>query len=111
MKEKGKKNLKTIHLILIYHFRVVLKIGSKASLSAELIDLQEEVRPLWKVPSCPRDFKRTKVERYFREAGFALDWCTFRLVSTTNLLLNDTHIYGNTPKLTTALISSILCIF
>lgn len=66
---------------LIYYFnRVVLRLGSKSPLSTELVELQEEVRPLWKVPSCPRDFKRTTVERYFREAGFALDWCAFRLV-------------------------------
>lgn len=60
---------------------VVLRIGSRAPLSNELIELQEEVKPLWKVPSCPRDFKRTTVERYFRDAGFNLDWCAFRLVS------------------------------
>ncbi|GLV44362.1 Sarcoglycan alpha [Carabus blaptoides fortunei] len=59
---------------------VVLRIGSIAVLSNELIELQEEVKPLWKVPSCPRDFKRTTVERLFRENGFALDWCTFRLL-------------------------------
>lgn len=59
---------------------VVLRIGSTAQLSNELIELQEEVKPLWRVPSCPRDFKRTTVERLFRENGFALDWCTFRLL-------------------------------
>lgn len=49
--------------------------------SQELNELQEEVKPLWKLPFCPRDFKRTSVERLFREAEFALDWCSFRLVS------------------------------
>ncbi|XP_018321233.1 alpha-sarcoglycan isoform X2 [Agrilus planipennis] len=58
---------------------VVIRIGSIAPFSMELIELQAEVKPLEKVPLCPRDFKRTTVERYFREAGFALDWCTFRL--------------------------------
>lgn len=48
--------------------------------SQELNELQEEVKPLWKLRSCPRDFKRTSVERLFREARFALDWCSFRLV-------------------------------
>lgn len=62
-------------------YRVVLRLGSVAPLSAELTELQDEVRPLWKVPSCPRNFKRTSVERYFRDSGFALDWCSFRLVS------------------------------
>ena len=32
------------------------------------------------LPSCPRNFKRTSVERYFREKGFAIDWCAFRLM-------------------------------
>jgi len=49
--------------------------------SQELNELQEEVKPLWKMPSCPRDFKRTSVEILFREAEFRLDWCSFRLVS------------------------------
>ena len=30
---------------------------------------------------CPRDFKRTSVERHFREKGFAVDWCAFRLLN------------------------------
>ncbi|KAF5273769.1 hypothetical protein FQA39_LY00884 [Lamprigera yunnana] len=60
---------------------VVLRLGSKAQLSSELIKLQKEVKPLWKHTSCPRDFKRTTVERFFRDSGFALDWCAFRLVN------------------------------
>lgn len=59
---------------------VVIRLGSSMPFSQELNELQEEVKPLWKLPSCPRDFKRTSVERLFREAGFALDWCSFRLV-------------------------------
>ncbi|OAD56510.1 Epsilon-sarcoglycan [Eufriesea mexicana] len=59
---------------------VVIRLGSSMPFSQELNELQEEVKPLWKLPSCPRDFKRTSVERLFREAEFALDWCSFRLV-------------------------------
>ncbi|XP_076547006.1 sarcoglycan alpha isoform X2 [Osmia lignaria lignaria] len=59
---------------------VVIRLGSSMPFSQELNELQEEVKPLWKLPFCPRDFKRTSVERLFREAGFALDWCSFRLV-------------------------------
>lgn len=66
-------------------FSVVLRLGSKAPFSDELGKLQDEVRPLLKVSPCPRDFKRTTVERYFREAGFALDWCSFSLVSRMNI--------------------------
>ncbi|KAG8234412.1 hypothetical protein J437_LFUL015522 [Ladona fulva] len=60
---------------------VVLRVGSANGFSVALLELQEEVRPLWRVgPSCPRDFKRTTVDRLFREEGFALDWCAFRLL-------------------------------
>ncbi|XP_043788867.1 alpha-sarcoglycan-like isoform X5 [Apis laboriosa] len=59
---------------------VVIRLGSSMPFSQELNELQEEVKPLWKLRSCPRDFKRTSVERLFREARFALDWCSFRLV-------------------------------
>ncbi|XP_015179131.1 PREDICTED: epsilon-sarcoglycan isoform X3 [Polistes dominula] len=62
---------------------VVMRLGSSVQFSQELIELQEEVKPLWKLlPSCPRDFKRTSVERLFREAGFLLDWCSFRLIES-----------------------------
>jgi hypothetical protein len=58
-----------------------VRLGSTVPFSQELNELQEEVKPLWKMPSCPRDFKRTSVEILFREAEFRLDWCSFRLVS------------------------------
>ncbi|XP_065171271.1 epsilon-sarcoglycan-like isoform X2 [Atheta coriaria] len=84
---------------------VVLRIGSRAPLSNELIELQEEVKPLWKVPSCPRDFKRTTVERYFRDAGFNLDWCAFRLLEDNSSAMQhsraniENHSNVNTDKL------------
>ncbi|XP_067210549.1 alpha-sarcoglycan isoform X3 [Linepithema humile] len=59
---------------------VVVRLGSTVPFSQELNELQEEVKPLWKMPSCPRDFKRTSVEILFREAEFRLDWCSFRLL-------------------------------
>ncbi|XP_011250640.1 alpha-sarcoglycan isoform X3 [Camponotus floridanus] len=59
---------------------VVVRLGSTIPFSQELNELQEEVKPLWKMPSCPRDFKRTSVEILFREAEFRLDWCSFRLL-------------------------------
>lgn len=82
MKEKGKYSWKNVsHFPLkIKLFSVVIRLGSEYVFSSEMIELQEEVKPLWKVPSCPRVFKRTSVERTFRDAGFALDWCSFRLV-------------------------------
>ncbi|KAF7382697.1 hypothetical protein HZH66_013099 [Vespula vulgaris] len=62
---------------------VVMRLGSSVPFSQELIELQKEVKPLWKLlPSCPRDLKRTSVERLFREAGFLLDWCSFKLITS-----------------------------
>ncbi|XP_059490687.1 alpha-sarcoglycan isoform X2 [Neocloeon triangulifer] len=58
---------------------VVLKLGSAKEFSAALRELQKEVKPLWKMSSCPRDYKRTSVERIFRDQRFALDWCSFKL--------------------------------
>ncbi|XP_050293300.1 epsilon-sarcoglycan [Anthonomus grandis grandis] len=66
---------------------VIVRLGSEFPFSQELLELQVEVKPLYKISPCPRDFKRTSVERYFRDAGFALDWCSFRLPQRD---LNDT---------------------
>ena len=45
---------------------VVLKLGSNENFSTDLIELDRETTPLRVRPSCPRNFKRTSVERYFR---------------------------------------------
>ncbi|XP_030768249.1 epsilon-sarcoglycan isoform X2 [Sitophilus oryzae] len=59
---------------------VIVRLGSEVSFSSELLQLQEEIRPLYKVQPCPRNYKRTSVERFFRDVGFTLDWCSFRLI-------------------------------
>ncbi|XP_076265296.1 sarcoglycan alpha isoform X1 [Rhynchophorus ferrugineus] len=59
---------------------VIVRLGSEIVFSSELLELQEEIRPLYKMQPCPRDYKRTSVERFFRDVGFALDWCSFRLI-------------------------------
>ncbi|TRY79421.1 hypothetical protein TCAL_06010 [Tigriopus californicus] len=59
---------------------VVVHLGSAANFSEDMTFLEQEVTPLRGFPNCPRDFKRTSVERFFREKGFALDWCHFRLL-------------------------------
>ena len=62
---------------------VVLQLGSNSNFSVELLSLNRETSPLrsrFKDSTCPRNFKRTSVERYFREKSFALDWCAFRLM-------------------------------
>ncbi|XP_056640234.1 epsilon-sarcoglycan isoform X1 [Diorhabda sublineata] len=70
---------------------VVIRLGSETAFSTELIELQKEVTPLSNLPSCPRNFKKTSVERYFREAGFVLDWCSFHLVDNNNSAMHRTN--------------------
>lgn len=55
-------------------------MGSFARFSERLKQLQEEVRPLYKLPTCT--YKRTSVQKIFENAGFKLDWCAFRILST-----------------------------
>ncbi|CAG9569506.1 unnamed protein product [Danaus chrysippus] len=61
---------------------LVIRLGSSHPFSSEMKRLREEVRPLSRLPSCPREYKRTTVERLFRDAGFTLDWCNFELYNT-----------------------------
>ncbi|XP_026814739.1 epsilon-sarcoglycan [Rhopalosiphum maidis] len=62
---------------------VVVNLGSSSNFSTILYDLEKEISPLQKMNKCPKDFKRTSVERYFRANGFNLDWCSFKLVELT----------------------------
>nr|CAG4647846.1 EOG090X04W0 [Moina brachiata]SVE92969.1 EOG090X04W0 [Moina brachiata] len=59
---------------------VVLTLGSQADFSDVMRELEREVSSLWPLRNCPRDFKKTSAERYFRTKGFLLDWCSFKLV-------------------------------
>ena len=60
---------------------VVVQFGSNSNFSKSLLELERETSTLRSFPSCPRNFKRTSVERHFREKGFALDWCAFRVMT------------------------------
>nr|SVE85451.1 EOG090X04W0 [Daphnia pulicaria] len=66
---------------------VFLTLGSNAEFSEVLRELEREVSPLWPLRQCPRDFKKTSSERYFRSKGFLVDWCSFKLVPQNNSLL------------------------
>ncbi|KAF0766227.1 epsilon-sarcoglycan [Aphis craccivora] len=68
---------------------VVVNLGSSSNFSTILYDLEKEISPLQKMNKCPKDFKRTSVERYFRANGFNLDWCSFKLVELT--FFNHNH--------------------
>uniref|UniRef100_A0A1I8NTR1 Dystroglycan-type cadherin-like domain-containing protein n=1 Tax=Stomoxys calcitrans TaxID=35570 RepID=A0A1I8NTR1_STOCA len=62
------------------HEGVIVHLGSFAKFSDRLNQLQEEVRPLYKLPSCT--YKRTSVQKIFENVGFKLDWCAFKMVGT-----------------------------
>ncbi|KAJ0170910.1 hypothetical protein K1T71_013682 [Dendrolimus kikuchii] len=71
---------------------LVVRLGSSMPFSTELKRLREEVRPLSRLPSCPREYKRTTVERVFRDAGLTLDWCSFELYSTIYKERSTVHL-------------------
>ncbi|CAG0897062.1 unnamed protein product [Darwinula stevensoni] len=60
---------------------VRLRLASHAPFSEKLINLGKEVEPLYKHRPCPRNFKRSTAERFFRDQNFAVDWCSFELLS------------------------------
>jgi len=66
---------------------VVITVGSKTNFSEPLLALDSETQPLRKHKTC--SYKRISVERYFRQAGFAIDWCSFRLISASSSLGNN----------------------
>lgn len=66
-----------MQLIIFFSFSVVIHLASAAPLSDQLVDLQQEIRPLYKLSTCP--YKRTSVQHAFETAGFKIDWCAFRV--------------------------------
>lgn len=64
---------------------VVIHFASDKDFSQSLKKLQVEISPLWKLRPCPRDLKRTSVERHFRRHSLLVDWCSFRLIAPTGV--------------------------
>ncbi|KAK7062946.1 hypothetical protein SK128_018309 [Halocaridina rubra] len=60
---------------------VYVSYGSSTNFSKALFELEKEVEPLWDHQPCPPYFKKTSYERFFRHKGFAVDWCSFKMVS------------------------------
>ncbi|CAG7720218.1 unnamed protein product [Allacma fusca] len=60
---------------------IIIHLASDKDFSPELKKLQLEVSSLWKMRPCPRDMKRTSMERHFRRQNFLIDWCSFRLTT------------------------------
>jgi len=67
---------------------VVVHVGSQSNFSEPLLALDSETQPLRNHKTC--SYKRISVERYFRQAGFAIDWCSFRLISQSSGAHNKT---------------------
>ncbi|XP_049544642.1 alpha-sarcoglycan isoform X1 [Anopheles darlingi] len=82
---------------------VVVHLGSRAEFSGRMLDLQEEVKPLYKIASCT--YKRTSVQTTFENSGFKLDWCAFRLTSSDDDITalphhpNESHKDGDHTNL------------
>lgn len=58
---------------------VIVHLGSNAPLSARLLELNDEIKPLSKLTTCT--FKKTKVQTIFQNVGFQVDWCAFKIVT------------------------------
>ncbi len=89
-----------ISVIVIYPKpcgRVVVHVGSNKEFSAELYKLQSEVLPLWRLRPCPRDLKRTSMEKYFRGQGILSDWCSFQLTGSPETPLQSSE-EGTSPS-------------
>uniref|UniRef100_A0A182MDQ9 Dystroglycan-type cadherin-like domain-containing protein n=1 Tax=Anopheles culicifacies TaxID=139723 RepID=A0A182MDQ9_9DIPT len=81
---------------------VVVHLGSSTEFSKRMLELQEEVKPLYKISSCT--YKRTSVQTTFENSGFKLDWCAFRLVTTEDDITalphhpNESHKHDGARK-------------
>lgn len=63
--------------LLFFANSVIVHLSSYSAFSQRLKELQEEIKPLYKIVSCT--YKRTSVQTIFEENGFKLDWCAFHL--------------------------------
>lgn len=68
---------------------IIVHLSSHTAFSQHLLDLQEEVKPLYKITSCT--YKRTSVQTIFENAGFKLDWCAFHIVADDSKSIKKGH--------------------
>jgi hypothetical protein len=62
-------------------------LASTSNFSLALEELDRETQPLRRLSTC--SFKRVSVERFLRQAGFAVDWCAFRLIRPGPQVLDE----------------------
>lgn len=68
---------------------IIVHLSSHTAFSQRLIDLQEEVKPLYKISTCT--YKRTSVQTIFENGGFKLDWCAFHIVNDDSKTAKKAH--------------------
>lgn len=93
---KGTKNVieTNVDYTNLFFSRVIVHLGSFAKFSERLKQLQEEIRPLYKLSSCT--YKRTSVQKIFENVGFKLDWCAFKIVGAEIDPEVSHHTHDNT---------------
>lgn len=74
---------------------IIVHLSSHTAFSQRLIDLQEEVKPLYKISTCT--YKRTSVQTIFENAGFKLDWCAFHIVTDESKSAKKVHHSDHKP--------------
>ncbi|XP_055309608.1 epsilon-sarcoglycan isoform X2 [Sitodiplosis mosellana] len=75
---------------------IIVHLSSHTAFSQRLIDLQEEVKPLYKISTCT--YKRTSVQTIFENAGFKLDWCAFHIVNDDSKSAKKAHHTEHKPR-------------
>lgn len=73
---------------------IIVHLSSHTAFSQRLFELQDEVKPLYKISTCT--YKRTSVQTIFENAGFKLDWCAFHIVADDSKT-NKTHHIDQKP--------------
>lgn len=81
-------------IMFTFYSSVIIYLGSTAPFSDRLTELQEEIRPLYKIASCT--YKRTSVQTTFENAGFKMDWCAFRIVGDAPGSIQEGIVGGET---------------
>lgn len=74
---------------------IIVHLSSHTAFSQRLIDLQEEVKPLYKISTCT--YKRTSVQTIIENAGFKLDWCAFHIVNDDSKSAKKSHHTEHKP--------------
>lgn len=59
---------------------LLLRVGSAAAYSEELLQLDRELQPSRQLRPCPSNYRSSAAEHLFRAKRFTVDWCHFQLL-------------------------------